>query len=184
MKRKIIAVTGGMGSGKSTLLGMLKAKGFATLDCDKLAKQVAESPQLVAEVVRLLGDEACKNGKLNRKYIRERVFSDKTLYDGYTSLFYGRVKQELERALEGVRLAFVEIQVLDAFPFPWFAVWRVESDSQLRIDRVMRRDGVNEDNVRSIMAVQKDAAATLTFTNNGDIKSLSEQLERALSSLT
>ena len=73
---------------------------------------------------------------------------------------------------------------MDAFPFPWYAVWRVECDSRLRVDRVMRRDGVNEDNVRSIMAVQKDAAATLTFTNNGDIKSLSEQLERALSSLT
>ena len=42
MKRKVIAVTGGIGSGKSTVCRLLEKKGFRVVDCDALSRRVAE----------------------------------------------------------------------------------------------------------------------------------------------
>ena len=56
MKRKVIAVTGGIGSGKSTVINILRRAGYATIDCDELAREVAEYPEVAENVRNLLGD--------------------------------------------------------------------------------------------------------------------------------
>ena len=96
MKRKVIAITGGIGSGKSTVAQILQRQGYKVMFCDVLARQAGESRQVVDSVKKLLGESYVKNGKLDRKAIRQRVFADDDLYKSYSSLFYGKVKSLLQ----------------------------------------------------------------------------------------
>ena len=54
MKRKVIAITGGIGSGKSTVTQILQQQGYKVVFCDVLARQAGESRQVVDSVKKLL----------------------------------------------------------------------------------------------------------------------------------
>ena len=181
MKRKIIAITGGIGSGKSEVTCILREMGYATVDCDELARRIADEPQVVAAVEHLLGAESVTNGAINRAKVRERVFADENLLKKYDEIFFGRVKQALNDFVERTEGAvFVEIAVIDAFEFRFDEIWLVESPVQTRIDRVTVRDGVSAANVEHIMKRQRYGNFTRVIRNDGSIAELKEQVLLAL----
>lgn len=185
MKRRVVAVTGFIGSGKSEVINILRGWGYKTLNCDDIAKDVAEQKEVVDKVVELLGAQCADNGKLDRRYIREVVFSDEALLQRYQAIFFGEVRARLcdiLRKMEGI--VFVEIAVLDAFSFPWEEVWCVTSDRAQILQRVTARDGVSEENVKAILSLQRKCdAPTRTITNNGTLFLLQQQVAQALNSL-
>lgn len=179
MKRKVIAITGKIGSGKSVVAKILRDSGFKTVDCDCLARQVAQNPHVVAQVEQLLGSNSVTDGQLNRAFIRERVFGDENLLQGYQQIFFDGVKALLMKELASLKkekAVFVEIPVLDAFEFPWDMVWRVESSEKNCILRVTARDGVSADNVVATINRQKTYDCNVVIQNNGDM----EQLKRSV----
>lgn len=182
MKRKVIAVTGGIGSGKSQVARVLRTLGYKTVDCDVIAKQIADDPELIGKVERLLGTECVTNGKLNRKVIREKVFADEILLGQYQALFFDGVKQRLIDILQmTAETVFVEIPILDAFELHWDEVWRVESDEATRIERVQARDNVSAESVSNTIARQKHYAnCTRVIANNGSLDDLTDAVKKAL----
>ncbi len=91
MKRKVVAITGGIGSGKSLVRDIVQKRLFS-IDCDSLAREVSSRPQVVQSVELLLGSEFVENGKLNRRAIRNKIFSDCNLLESYNALFFEEVK--------------------------------------------------------------------------------------------
>lgn len=182
MKRKVIAVTGGIGSGKSAVISILQSAGYNTLDCDELAREVSLRPEVAEEVRRLLGDGYVSNGKLNRRAIRDKVFSDGELLARYNAIFAERTRRLLdERLQEYSGCVFVEISVFDAFPFPWDEVWLVTSNVSERKRRVMERDGVCENGVDEIMSRQNICSVyTLEIVNDGGLDGLRNRVMSAL----
>lgn len=190
MKRKVIAITGKIGSGKSAVARILRDMGYKTIDCDELAKQVASKPEVVERVAQLLGSHCVVNGALNRKAIREIVFKDEALLKKYEQIFFDGVKELLVAnvdhlqeniATENDRQAvFVEIPVLDAFSFTWDAIWRVESSEKDCISRVIARDSVSADNVRSTLSRQKTYDCSHIIKNDGNIEELMQSVRNAL----
>ena len=190
MKRKLIALTGRIGSGKSAVARILRDFGYNTVDCDELAKQVATSPEVVARVKQLLGDKCVQNGQLNRAVIREIVFNDDKLLKEYQQIFFDGVKALLSEKLallqsnistpQACKAVFVEIPVLDAFPFAWDEIWRVESSEQSIISRVMARDNVSADSVRSTLNSQRTYDCTCVIKNNGDMEQLRQTVHTIL----
>ena len=71
MKRKVIAICGGIGSGKSVVGNILRNCGYTVLDCDKIARDVADLPETVLAVKKLLGTNAATN---DGKHIAEFEF--------------------------------------------------------------------------------------------------------------
>lgn len=182
MRRNVIAVTGYIGSGKSSVMAILRQMGYATADCDVIARQVADDPQVVRQVAELLGEQYAPCGKLDRAAIRSRVFDDPDLLAAYQSLFFGRVRERLVQiAAQAQGALFVEIAVPDAFDFPWDGVWRVESDRDKLISRVCSRDGVPDSNVQAILSRQQQRiAATCTIVNSGSLSDLERSVKMAL----
>ena len=175
MKRKLIAITGKIGSGKSAVSRILREMGFKTVDCDDLAKQIADKPEVVEQVELLLGSKCVSNGKLNRKAIREMVFDDVNLLNKYQQIFFDGVKTLLIdtlATLQKEKVVFVEIPVLDAFPFDWDAIWRVESDGETCVKRVTARDNVSAESVFATLSSQKDYDCDYLIVNNGDLEQL------------
>lgn len=183
MKHKVVAITGGIGSGKSCVAQMLRQMGFCVLFCDKLAAEVAHEKELLDQVRVLLGDDCVTNGQLNRKAVRERVFCDDELYLKYSKLFWERTKQRLlcEVNFAEQETVFVEIPVISAFRFDWHEIWLVESEKEIRLNRVTVRDGVSEQNVLDIMAKQPTCENyTRKIVNDGSLETLKKRVENAL----
>lgn len=181
MKRRVIAVTGGIGSGKSEVCRFLREMGYLTVDCDTLARQIADEPQVVAAVERLLGSDCVKDGAINRAKVREIVFKDAELLKKYDEIFFERVKQRLNEAVNGASgVVFVEIPVIDTFDFAFDEIWLVESDKKSRIDRVIDRDNVSVENVEHIMEKQHYPQFTRKILNDGSLEELKKQVLSAL----
>lgn len=184
MKSKLIAVSGGIGSGKSEVIKYLRSLGYATLDCDVLAKEAACRTNVVEQVRCLLGDEYINKGQLNRKAIRGKVFADEVLLRKYDNIFFSEVKSMLDERLKKLgneNAVFVEMSVFDAFDYPWDEVWLVEADDETRIKRAIARDKASRKTIENIIAHQNVCIPfTFKILNNGAIKDLERQIDNAL----
>lgn len=182
MKRKVIALTGKIGSGKSTVAKMLAEKGFKVIDCDALSRQVAEDSDALHQVEALLGAESTQGGKLNRKFVREKIFANKNLHARYSEIFWKKIKELLTAEVAACSgLVFVEIPVLDAFSFDWNEIWCVECSVGDSIRRVTKRDNVSQESVLKVLNLQSDCACTRKIFNNGTLADLQLAVENALS---
>ena len=181
MKRKIVAITGGIGSGKSQVCAILRQLGYATVDCDALSRQIADEKQVIAAVEKLLGSECVTNGAINRPKVREVVFSDENLLKQYNAIFHGRVKNRLDEQIQRTDgTVFVEIAVIDAFDYPFDEIWLVDSQQQTRIERVTTRDKVSAENVEHIIQRQHYPNCTRVLHNDGTLQQLQKQVISAL----
>lgn len=185
MKRKVVAITGGIGSGKSEVSSILRSRGYMTISCDELATEVSFRPHVIEEVRKLLGDKFVTHNQLNRKAIRERVFSNEETLRKYNAIFFNAVKNLLNERLQNEQgIVFVEIPVFDAFDFQWDAVWQIEADVETRIDRAMKRDNATRDNLEEIIARQYVCKSyTLKINNCGSLNDLQMEVDKAIKTL-
>ena len=184
MKSKVIAVTGGIGSGKSEVIGYLRCLGYPTLDCDVLAREISSRPEVVEQVRNLLGSAFVDNGQLNRKAIKDKVFSAEDLLEQYNAIFFGEVKNLLEKRLADLadnKYVFVEISVFDAFEYPWDEVWLIDSSELERKQRVTARDGISQKTLDDIVWRQRICTDyTLKIVNDGSLENLKIKVDNAL----
>ena len=182
MKPKVIALTGGIGSGKSAVAKRLRDCNFDTVDCDDIVSELAKDATVIGEVRLLLGPNSIHNGELNKEYIRTTVFKDVNLLNQYQAIFHTRIKKRLEQCINNckTKALFVEIPVLDAFVFDWDEVWKVVSEVETRVQRVVSRDNVSEHDVRDIISCQKEYTGIRTIVNNGSLTDLDNSIYQAL----
>ena len=78
---KKVGITGGIGSGKTTICQIFESLDIPIYYADIQAKRIMSSHASVKQQIRaVLGEEAYHaNGKLNRKFIASKIFSDKSL---------------------------------------------------------------------------------------------------------
>lgn len=187
MKRKVVAITGKIGSGKSCVGNCLRQKGFAVMDCDDIARQVADSPAVIQDVENLLGNAAVVDGKLNRSYIRNVIFCDDILLKKYNAIFDKVLSDEIVSKINSVKqtVIFVEIPLIDRVNYPWSSVWVVCSDDQARYSRVAARDNVSENNAKSVSQSQQDyhCENCVIIDNCGSLHDLEVKVETALNLL-
>lgn len=182
MKRKVIALTGGIGSGKSSVSKILAERGFEVVDCDAISREMATDQAILQQITDLLGPQSVVNGNLNRPYVRNIVFADDKLYEKYSKIFWDGVKQALVHRVETCSQSlFVEIPVINAFEFPWDEIWFVDSRVDVRIARVCARDGVSAANAMDIISRQKLCDNyTRIIENNGTFAQLQSKVDDLL----
>jgi dephospho-CoA kinase len=184
-----VGVTGGIGSGKSLVCSFLQAAGIPMLFADPLAKELMVSDGTLRKKLRdLLGPEAYQpDGSLDREWIASRLFSDPALQKKINALVHPRVEAALFRSFdelerEGEYVAAVEAALIYEAGLDRHldAVIVVDAPEELRIRRVMERDGRSRAEVLRRMNAQwspqrKAAKATYLIRNDGS----RDQLESA-----
>ena len=94
---KKIALTGVIGSGKTTAATFFKDLGIPVFIADDCAKDLMISdPDLKSQIINLLGEHAYINDELNKEFISEQIFNDKTLLDSVNSLIHPRVQKAFD----------------------------------------------------------------------------------------
>ena len=73
----ILGITGGIGSGKSAATQWFEAQGICVVDADVVAREIVEPHQPALHAIQqAFGDWVLqKNGQLDRRALREHIFS-------------------------------------------------------------------------------------------------------------
>lgn len=174
-----IGVTGGIGSGKSLVCKVLEALGYPVFYSDYIARTIIDTdPEIKEQVKALFGSNIYANGKLNRKRVAEIVFANDTLLNELNSIIHPAVARSFEQwCLQNTKseLVFKESAIL--FETGIFRELHktilVTAPEELRIKRVVERDGVSESEVRARMAkqmpeVQKKKLADFIIDNSSN----------------
>ncbi|WP_127020814.1 dephospho-CoA kinase [Flagellimonas beolgyonensis] len=157
----LVGLTGGIGSGKSTVAQIFRDLGVPVYDSDKEAKSLmVNSPELKSAIIDLLGDNAYTGKTLNRSYIAELVFKDVRLLQKLNKIVHPAVRQHFLKwaneqsapyVIQETALIF-ENGVQDNYS----ATILVTAPLEMRLKRVMERDGVGKQVVLERMKNQMD----------------------------
>ncbi len=164
--------------------------GIPVYYADIEAKRIIVSNTLVKHQVReLLGADAYyKNGKLNRDYVSSKIFNDKSLLLRMNAIVHPAVQTDSDRWFEaemqkaGATYALKEAALLvENGSYKYLdQLIVVTCPEDIRIQRVMDRDHLTYDQVKSKVANQlseSDKVAVANFVINNDGKnSLIEQI--------
>jgi dephospho-CoA kinase len=195
---KWIGLTGGIGSGKSTVAKVLRSKGFAVIDADEMARRsVGPGSAALAEVVRAFGQKILNpDGSLDRKALGGMVFGNPSQLETLEKITHPAIQKlvlEERRRFEseGRALAFYDIPLLfeKSLEALFDTIVVVDCPLPLRIQRVMRRDGLSEEEVRLRIARQhpleeKEKRAHFVLINDGEEGHLEAQVQRMIAEVT
>lgn len=148
----VYGITGGTGCGKTTALNALEALGFHVIDCDALYHRLLETDSAMLQAIETAFPGVLLDGKLQRKVLGQRVFSDSDALERLNRTVWPFVYRAVK----------AQIQVRDPQPCAIDAIGLLESGlgdlccrtiavtapTQDRIARLMAREGIPEDYAR------------------------------------
>lgn len=156
----IIGITGGIGSGKSTLSEKLRAEGYLVYDSDLEARRLQnENPIIRKNLVELFGEKVYSNQGLNRPILAQLVFGNKELLSKLNLIVHPVVETDFKNWIEkhiDQKYLFIESAILFESKFNQLVdkVIVITASEEVRIFRVMKRDGISSEKVYARMSNQ------------------------------
>jgi dephospho-CoA kinase len=189
--QKIIGLTGGIGSGKTTVAKFIEDCGFPVYYSDVRAKTIVnDNEDLKQRIKNLLGSDSYdQNGLYNRKFVGEKVFNNDELLHQLNEIIHPAVRLDFEEwvAQQTKYLVFKETALLFELKLhlQCYKSLLVTAEDNIRIKRVMDRDGKTYREVESVMSNQmpekdKIKIADCVIYNNTNIDDLREQTEKVI----
>jgi dephospho-CoA kinase len=185
---RVIGLTGNIGCGKSTVAGMLRELGAATIDADRVARELRQNDADVrTELER-------RFGTYDAGELASIVFSDHAALRDLEAILHPRVRGAIRARLAelgegGERVAVVEAIKLIESPLADACdeIWVVRCDEADAIDRLRTARGMDEDAARRRLANQssqtaKIAVADVVIDGSAPMAETRRQVERALAS--
>ena len=149
-----VGITGGIGSGKTTVCRIFEVLGVPVYYADIRAKQLyEEDDELKSKVIDLFGESIYTSEGLNRAEVAHRVFADKELLNSLNAIVHPAVEKDFFKWAEKYRdMPFVVKEAAILFENGGYKKLDrnilVTAPEVLRIKRVMKRDGVTEEQVK------------------------------------
>lgn len=142
----ILGITGGTGCGKTTLLEAVRKQGGITLDCDAIYHELLETDVPMLCRLQKAFPDCFSEGKLLRKQLGTRVFSDPEALSLLNGITHTAVRQEVVRQLAH-RPSLAAIDAIALLESGLGALCdmtvAVVAPREERILRLMARDGIS-----------------------------------------
>ncbi|CEJ63120.1 MULTISPECIES: dephospho-CoA kinase [Citrobacter] len=170
--RYTVALTGGIGSGKSTVANAFADLGINVIDADIIARQVVERgmPALQAIAEHFGSDVIAADGSLQRRILRERIFSDPDEKKWLNALLHPLIQQETQRQFQQATSPYllwvVPLLVENALYKKADRVLVVDVTPETQLRRTMQRDDVTREHVEHILAAQATREARLAVADD------------------
>ena len=154
-----VGLTGGIGSGKTTVAKIFKQFGVPVYFSDDRAKDLMLNNQFLREsLISLFGDKVIINGFLNRSYIASKVFSNPQELIKLNALVHPFVQKDFDvwSASQTSNYVLKEAAIIFETGADKLLdkVVLVESPEDLKVSRIMFRDGMTEEEVFKRMSKQ------------------------------
>lgn len=173
--RLVLAVTGGIASGKSVVARMLESLGAPVIDTDILARRVVE-PEKPAwkDIVTYFGEEVLgENGHLNRKKLSAIVFRDPVKRKKLESFTHPIIMEALAKQVneiakkdpEAIIQAVVPLLIEINHQGYFHKVLVVHIPKEIQIERLVKRDGITEEEAANIIEAQMPIDDKLAYAD-------------------
>ena len=180
-----VGLTGGIGSGKTTIAAVFDALGIPVYNADAAAKRLMnEDEVLKRQLVQMFGEALYKKNQLDRAYLANIVFGNKEKLKALNNLVHPLTiadatqwfqKQTSPYAIKEAALIFESDSWKDLD-----AVIGVSAPETVRIQRVMKRDNIDAQQVAARMAQQMDEAQKMSkcdyIITNDDVSLVMPQI--------
>ncbi len=150
---RILALTGPTGAGKSTLAAPAEQLGLAVIDCDAVARKVTQAgqPALPALAAAFGQDILSADGALLRPRLAKKAFASPEATALLNRTIFPFITREIDAQVAPLQAQGVQTVLLDA-PTLYesgadslcSAVIAVLAPAQVRLERIMARDGISE----------------------------------------
>ncbi len=183
----MIGVTGGIGSGKSVICRIVCTLGYPVFYSDNEAKRILiENGNIRQKVISVFGEEVYSDSGLNRPFLSQKIFSEPSLKEKLENIIHPAVRDEFERwgQLQESPLLFNEAAIL--FETGGYKSYNytilVTSPLELRLDRIMKRDGLDRPKVQKRFENQwsdekKETLASFVISNDEESMLIPQVLE-------
>ena len=149
---KIFGITGGTGCGKTTALNELERRGALLIDCDAVYHRMLETDRPMLDEIEKYFPGAVIDGKLDRKALGAVVFTDEEALRDLNIITHRHINLEIRRILREHAMNGGTLAAIDAIELfssglakRCTATIGVIADREVRIDRIMRRDGISRE---------------------------------------
>ena len=161
---RVIGITGLTGAGKTTALKALEKLGALILDCDAVYHELLrESIPMRIELEARFGDLG--GVEIDRKKLGQVVFEDPVALEDLNRITHRYVKEEVAARLSAHEALGGELAAIDAVALLESGLEDlcdvtvlVTAPEEIRLHRIMARDGISEDYAKQRMAAQKPEA--------------------------
>ncbi|MDR0995077.1 MAG: dephospho-CoA kinase [Tannerella sp.] len=187
-----IGITGGIGSGKSVVATLLETMGLPLYKADDEAKRLYETDDEVrSRMASLFGKEIYRGGHINRRLLASLIFGNPDLLARVNRIIHPAVKRDFEawsKRLDGICLFESAILYESGFDKQVDLVLMVYAPLELRLQRVMARDGLPREAVENRILNQMDDEEKCRRADyliyNDDRQALLPQTEKFLASIS
>jgi dephospho-CoA kinase len=187
-RRLRIGLTGGIASGKSTVAECFVELGIPVINADQVARAVVAKgqPGLAAVVDRFGPSVLGPDGELDRRALRNLIFSDTALRKALEQILHPLIQADMERRAAKVTAPYLVMEIpllieggkLDRVD----RILVVDVDENTQLERVMARDSSSNAQARAILAAQASRADRLkaaddVLNNSGSVADLRRAVE-------
>lgn len=155
-----VGITGGIGSGKSTISGILETMRYPVYYADIRGKWLMQNhPSVIKSIKKLFGDDIYRdNGLLDRAKIASIVFSHFNTLAQLNSIVHPAVAHDFSEwcAMQKSSILFKEAAIMfeSGASKGLDKIISISAPKNTRIERVMRRDHMTENQIKERMQHQ------------------------------
>lgn len=176
----ILGITGPTGSGKTTLLRQVERRGGCVLDLDAVYHELLKTDERLLAALDRRFPGVIVDGKLDRKALGSIVFADKAALADLNAITGKFILAETDRRLQQARAAGIPIAAIDAInllegelPQRCKYTIAVVAPVEVRVRRLMARDGISEEYARLRISAQQpgdyfSSRCDYTLVNDAD----------------
>lgn len=159
-QRVVLGITGGTGAGKTSALRAVEALGGQVIDCDAAYHEMlAENEELRNAINEKFPGVFRSDGSLNRRKLGEEVFARKDRMEQLNEIVFRFLVPEIERRVEALPDGLYAIDAVNLLESGLDHLCdqtiAVTAPLELRMRRIMARDGITEQYARLRISAQK-----------------------------
>ena len=155
----VIGITGGSGCGKTSVLHALEELQVHVIDCDAVYHRLLEENRDMLDAIDRAFPGVVENGRLQRKLLGQRVFSDKSSLDILNKTVWSFVYQAVADEIQFHAPSPCAIDAIGLFESGLHTLCSltvaVTAPKELRVGRLMARDGITEEYARLRIEAQQ-----------------------------
>lgn len=182
-----VGLTGGIACGKTTVTNQFAQLGVPIVDADIIAHALVEPGQPALEsIIQAFGAELIdNNGRLNRTKLRTLVFADEQHRQRLEAILHPLVKKTMLEQVADLNVPYCLLSIPLLIEKQWFdivdRILVVDCPPALQRQRLQVRDGLNSDEIESIINAQAGRAKRLAMAdeviyNDNDMEYLHKQV--------